>query len=191
MNSSPPLRGPESQLVVEQSLTGRHGNHQKKSPMSKDKKPQDSRRGTITMKSNPIPARWVTHKLENNPKKNFPTVAKVLSPTSASTTWESDKGTGNQQGIWPWRPEEFSYRISTQLEEIETSLLEGKINLAVTKTQGKGAVTPQETDPDLPASVGGSPVEAWVSKCSPQGWRHWQQQSFKVLLGIRTPGDHH
>jgi len=69
--------------------------------------------------------------------------------------------------------------------------LEGKNNLAVTKTQGKGAVTPQETDPDLPASVGGSPVEAWVSKFSPQGRRHWQQQSFKVLLGIRTPGDHH
>ena len=31
------------------------------------KKPQrDGKRGKITIKSNPIPARWVNHKLENN-----------------------------------------------------------------------------------------------------------------------------
>ena len=32
-----------------------------------------------------------------------------------------------------------------------------------TRTQEKGAVTPQETDPDLPVSVQESPAEAWVS----------------------------
>ena len=31
------------------------------------------------------------------------------------------------------------------------------------RTQGEGAVTPQETEPDLPASVGGSPAEAGVA----------------------------
>ena len=31
-----------------------------------------------------------------------------------------------------------------------------------TRTQEKVAVTPQETDPDLPVSVQESPVEAWV-----------------------------
>ena len=31
-----------------------------------------------------------------------------------------------------------------------------------TRTQEKGAVTPQETDPDLPRSVQESPAEAWV-----------------------------
>ena len=30
------------------------------------KKPQDRRRGTIVIKSNPIPAGWATHKLENS-----------------------------------------------------------------------------------------------------------------------------
>ena len=44
-------------------------------------------------------------------------------------------------------------------------------------------MTPQETEPKLPASVGGSPVEAWVSRGSPQGQGSWKQQSWKVLLG--------
>ena len=41
-------------------------------------------------------------------------------------------------------------------------------------------MTPQETETKLPASVGGSLVEAWVSRGSPQGWRYWQQLSGKV-----------
>ena len=37
-------------------------------------------------------------------------------------------------------------------------------------TQEKGAVIPQETDPDLPGSVQGSLVEAWVGGGLLQGW---------------------
>ena len=37
-----------------------------------------------------------------------------------------------------------------------------KPNLVCTRTQEKEAVTPQETDPDLPGSVQESPEEAWV-----------------------------
>ena len=37
-----------------------------------------------------------------------------------------------------------------------------KQNLVLTRTQEKGAVTPQEADPDLPVSVQKSLVEAWV-----------------------------
>ena len=33
---------------------------------TKEKLQQDRRRGTIMIKSNPIPTRWETHKLENN-----------------------------------------------------------------------------------------------------------------------------
>ena len=39
-----------------------------------------------------------------------------------------------------------------------------------TKTQEKGAVAPQETDPDLPVSVQESLVEAWVSGGLLEGW---------------------
>ena len=43
-------------------------------------------------------------------------------------------------------------------------------------------MAPQETEPKLPASVTGSPVEAWVGRASPQGEGHWQQQSRKIPL---------
>ena len=51
-------------------------------------------------------------------------------------------------------------------------LLEQKQNLVCTRTQEKGAVTPKETDPDLPVSVQESLVEAWVSGGLLQGWGH-------------------
>ena len=39
-----------------------------------------------------------------------------------------------------------------------------------TRTQEKGAVTPQETDPDLPMSIQESQAEAWVGGGLLQGW---------------------
>ena len=46
----------------------------------------------------------------------------------------------------------------------ESSLRGHKQNSASTKTQRREAVTPQEADPKLPASVGGPPVEAWLGQ---------------------------
>ena len=57
------------------------------------------------------------------------------------------------------------YRTSTG-RGAETLLAGDKQNLACTKTQGKGAVTPQETEPDLPPKVGvsyGSEVQEWLA----------------------------
>jgi len=51
-------------------------------------------------------------------------------------------------------------------------LLEGTNKTLCTRTQEKGAVTPQETDPDLPVSVQDSPVEAWVNSGLLQGQGH-------------------
>ena len=47
-----------------------------------------------------------------------------------------------------------------------------KQNLVQTRTQKKGTVTPQETDPDLPVSVLKSLAEAWVSSGLLQGQGH-------------------
>ena len=55
---------------------------------------------------------------------------------------------------------EFDYRTYTGLGK--QTLGRHKQNLVYTKTQEKGAVTPQETDPDLPVSVQESPVEMCV-----------------------------
>ena len=49
-------------------------------------------------------------------------------------------------------------------------------NLVCTRTLEKGAVTPQETDPDLAVSVQESPVEAWVGGGLLQGWGHCLSQ---------------
>ena len=46
------------------------------------------------------------------------------------------------------------------------------VYLVCTSTQEKGAMTPQETDPDLPMSVQESPAEAWVGGGLLQGWGH-------------------
>ena len=54
----------------------------------------------------------------------------------------------------------FDYRISTGLGK--QTLGGHKQNLVHTRSQEKGAVTRQETEPDLPVSVQGSPVEVWV-----------------------------
>ena len=47
-----------------------------------------------------------------------------------------------------------------------------KQNLLCTRTQEKGAVPSQETDPDLPVSVQESQVEVWVGGGLLQGWGH-------------------
>ena len=64
-------------------------------------------------------------------------------------------------------------------------------NLVCTKTQKKGSVTPEETELKLSASVGESPVDTWIGRGSPQGWGHWQQQFWKVLLGVSPLGGCH
>ena len=84
---------------------------QNRDPTPKDKKPQwDGRRDVITIKSDPTPARWVTHKLENNNTKE---VLPLLWRFWTFPAWGSDKGTGSPQGIWPWRPVGFDYRTSS------------------------------------------------------------------------------
>ena len=51
-------------------------------------------------------------------------------------------------------------------------LLEGTNRTLCTRTQEKGAVTPQETGPDLPRSAQESPAEAWVGGGLLQGCGH-------------------
>ena len=113
MRTSPPARAPKWKLAVGPSSTGGHCNPPKKDtprPKTKRKLQWDGRRGTITIKSNPIPTSWVTHKLENNNTKEvLPLLWRFWTPRQASQSqdptkdWES-VGLGNlvlkASGIW-------------------------------------------------------------------------------------------
>ena len=76
-------------------------------------------------------------------------------------------------------PREFDFSsqwdlITELTQDWRNRLLEGTHTkkLVCTRTQEKGAVTPQETDPDMPESVQESLAEVWVSGGLLQGWRH-------------------
>lgn len=64
------------QLAVKQpSREEIAGAHYKRypSPKTRKKPQQDDRKGTVTIKSNPVTTRWVAHKPENNnPKEVLP-----------------------------------------------------------------------------------------------------------------------
>ena len=68
----------------------------------------------------------------------------------------------------------FDYRTYTRLGK--QTLGGHRQNLVHIRTQEKGAMTPQDTDPDLPVSVQESLEETWVSSGLQQGGRHrvWQ-----------------
>ena len=79
----------------------------------------------------------------------------------------------------------FDYRTYTSMGK---QTLEGhKQNLVCTRSQEKGEVTPQETDPDLPVSVQESSAEVWVGSGLLQGWGHWVQQCMHGTFWRRLP----
>ena len=146
------------------------------------------RGGTITVKSNPIPAGCVTHKLgNNNTKEVLPLLWRFWISRQAFQLGALTKGRGipteftlKASGIWL---QDFRRTGGTR----DSSLGGHKQNLVHIKTQRKGAVTPQVTEPKPPARFGRPPVEAWVRRGSPQWWGYWQWQSGKVPL--RSNGD--
>ena len=71
--------------------------------------------------------------------------------------------------------EEVTMNPTTELPELAQdgeTVLEGTNRTLCTRTQEKGAMTPQETDPDSPVSIQESLAEAWVSSGLLQGWGH-------------------
>ena len=51
----------------------------------------------------------------------------------------------------------------------ETDSWRAQQNFVCTRTQEKGAETPQKTEPDLPVNVQESPAQAWVDSDLPWG----------------------
>ena len=80
--------------------------------------------------------RWPTQWRIEIPKK-VSIAVKVLNSTSGFPAWGSDRGTGNQQGIWPWGPAGFDYRTPRGLAETETPDLEA-INKILLSSRPRG-----------------------------------------------------
>ena len=78
----------------------------------------------------------------------------------------------------------FDCRTLKALGERETPLLEGTHKVVCASGPRGGTVIPGETEPDLPASVGGSPAEAGGGCGLSWGQGHWQQKFWEVLLGV-------
>ena len=87
------------------------------------------------------------------------------------------------QGLWvqqtwvkhkpSWRRSPLTHhRAARTYRGLGNRLLEGTNRTLCTRTQEKGAGTPQEIDPDLPGSVQESQAEARASSGLLQGWGH-------------------
>ena len=118
------------------------------------------------IKSNTVPVGWATYKLESNTPKKF----------SHSCEDSEDHVRVSSLGIQQ-RDREFPGNLTLKasvicLQDFHSSggtrlhLGGHKETLVCTKTQGKAAVIPQETEQGLPASVGGSPGVAVVNSAS-------------------------
>ena len=86
---------------------------------------------------------------------------------------------GNWQRDWG-HPENVTLKangilLQSFLRTGKTDSCRAQPNLVHTRTQEKGAVTPQETKPDLPVSVMESPMEVWVDTGLLPGQGNWQQ----------------
>ena len=131
----------------------------------------------------------MTHKLDiSNTKEVFPLLGRFRTPHHASQTRDPTKGR-ESAGYLTLKASRIGLQDFHRIGGNKDFSLEGhKQNLAHTMTQRKGAVMPQETDPEPPASTAGSPVEVQVSKGSLQGPGDWQQLPGKVPFGINSLG---
>ena len=159
ISSSPPARAPEVRPATGQLSTGGHWNPPKKdTPHSRTKKkPQwDGGWSTITIKSNTIHAGWVTQRLENNNTKEvLILLRRFWTPSQASKSADlikglaisSESGRESQQDLITGLPRNWGKR--------DSSLGRQKQNCACIKTQRRGAVTPQETEPNYLLALDG------------------------------------
>ena len=117
------------------------GTHQKKDiPCWKTKKKRsETVRGVHHDKIKFHTHQSVTHSLEKNNTKNGLTLLWRFQPNVRLPSL----GIWQGQGIWPWRPVGFDYRISRGLRETETPVRRA-LNFASTKTQRTGAGTHRE-----------------------------------------------
>ena len=171
-------------------------------PRAKEKPQQDGRRGKIVFRIKPHTARdtqraqtYLVHTRTQRPHRGWDrTVFECLLRRYRSAE-DCCRGRGsgcNRPGysISPvgeghhW----LHHRAARTYTGLGKQTLGGhKQNLVHTRTQEKGAVTPQETDSDLSMSIQESPAEVCVSSGLLQGWGHWVWQCLHGTFRRRSP----
>ena len=142
------------------------------------------------LESKPIPARDTrkaqTNLVHTRTQRTHETEPELCLSLSCGGTCQQWPAAG--QGLWvqqAWVWHKPSWRRSPLTPPQSHQNLQGlgkqtfrgnKQSLVHTRTQERGAVIPQETDPDLPVSVQESAAEAWVSSGLLQGRGHSVQQ---------------
>ena len=191
IHSSSPTRTPKLQLAAEPPSTWECWIPPKidiPHPRAKAKSQQDGRRGEITFRIKHLTHQTCSegsnkscvHQDPDTPwrlNQNCVWVPPAKVPVSSGLL--QGQGLWVQQS-WVWH-KPFWRRLPltppSELTGLGKQNLGGhKQNLVHTKTQEKGAVTPQDTDPDLPVSVQESLGESWVNSGLPQGWGPWVWQ---------------
>ena len=126
------------------------------------------------IKSNPIPARWVAHKLGNNNTKVLPLLWRFWAPCQASQFGDPTKKLGLWRRDWG-SPGNLAFKVNRiwlydfhRTGGNRDASLGGhkKINLMSTKTQRKGAVSPQVGRTNLLV------LEGLLGRCGLAGAQH-------------------
>ena len=122
-------------------------------PCQKTKKPQwDGRRGTIMIKSNPIPTGWVTHRPKNNNAKEVLELFwRFRTPHQAFQPGDLTKGLGIPRESGLECQQDLIIGFQRTEGNKDYSLGGHNQNFSHTKTQRRGAVTQQKIEPKLRA----------------------------------------
>ena len=180
----------KSQLTAEQPLRKKMLEPTKKIillPKTKKKPWWDSRRGAIVIKWNCIHARWVNHKLENNytpeifqQEWKFWAPHQVPQPGGLATGGGAPRESGyeGQRGLITGFPQDWDKQKLHSWRKHTGSHAH--------QDPGKKAVTSLKTGPDLPVSIGGSPVEVGGGCGSQWGqghcqWQHWYCAEYSLV----------
>ena len=116
------------------------------------------------------------------------TEVNVLSPRSGSLAWVL--------AMWGEAPRESVFegqwglitRIPQDWGKQKHHSWSSHTGFHVHQGAGKKVVTSQDTGQDLPASIGGTPVDAGDSYVSLWGQGHWRQQFWSALIGVSPLG---
>ena len=160
-------------------------------PKTKDKPQWDGRRGAITIKSNPITAGWVTHKLENTYTTEVHPLERMFCPHVGLPNL------GVRQWEYKFLENQTLKASGIGLQDLDRtggnrdSTLGGHTQSSVhTETQGKEQWPHRRLNQTYLLVLEGllQRQDGGVCGCgSPWGQGHWQQKFWEVLLSVSPP----